>query len=205
MSVLNRRNKLILSAVSRDSGELPSEYQQVEYLESSGDCWIDTLSYLSGDSKVEIKGYLSNLTSTSLIGYNPYFVITSTSSYIRFRYNSRSIDTAINKHSLHEIVFDRNIVYVDEVKKAEFVYSAFETNRTALLFARRAQNGAVEEAQPNARVYYCRIYDDDVLVRNFIPCYRKLDKEIGLFDTVSKRFFTNSGTGTFIKGGEING
>ena len=49
-------------------------------------------------------------------------------------------------------------------------------------------------------LYSCKIYDDGVLVRDFIPCSRKSDGLIGLYDTVTKEFYTNAGTGEFIGG-----
>jgi len=36
--------------------------------------------------------------------------------------------------------------------------------------------------------------------RHFYPCYRKSDNVIGMYDTVTKAFFVNSGSGTFTKG-----
>ena len=50
------------------------------------------------------------------------------------------------------------------------------------------------------RLYLCKIYDNDNLVRNFIPCYRKVDNEIGLYDVINDVFYVNSGTGEFIAG-----
>ena len=43
-------------------------------------------------------------------------------------------------------------------------------------------------------------YDGDTLIRNYIPCYRKSDNEIGLYDIVNNVFYTNQGTGVFLKG-----
>ena len=40
--------------------------------------------------------------------------------------------------------------------------------------------------------------------RHFIPCYRKSDNVIGLYDLVEGTFYTNSGTGTFTKGSDVN-
>lgn len=41
-------------------------------------------------------------------------------------------------------------------------------------------------------------------IRNFIPCYRKSDNVIGMYDLITKTFYENAGTGTFIKGNDIN-
>ena len=49
-------------------------------------------------------------------------------------------------------------------------------------------------------VYSLKIYDGDTAVREFIPCYRKSDNIIGMYDLVNGKFYTNSGTEEFIKG-----
>lgn len=50
------------------------------------------------------------------------------------------------------------------------------------------------------RLYNFKIYDNNTLVRNFIPCIQNSSKKAGLFDTVSGTFFANSGTGEFTWG-----
>lgn len=45
-------------------------------------------------------------------------------------------------------------------------------------------------------------YEGDPLL-NLIPCYRKSDNVIGFYDTVEGTFYTNSGSGTFTKGGNV--
>lgn len=44
---------------------------------------------------------------------------------------------------------------------------------------------------------------DDNLLRDMIPCYRKSDSAIGMFDLVSQTFFTNAGTGVFTVGEDV--
>lgn len=53
------------------------------------------------------------------------------------------------------------------------------------------------------KLYNCMIYDNDVLVRNFIPAKRNSDGVVGMYDTVNGVFYTNAGTGSFIAGAEI--
>ena len=48
------------------------------------------------------------------------------------------------------------------------------------------------------RLYELKMWKDGELVREFIPCYRKSDKEVGLYDLVNSIFYTNAGTGTFL-------
>ena len=49
------------------------------------------------------------------------------------------------------------------------------------------------------KIYYVKIYEWATLVRDFIPCYKKSDNVIGLYDLVGNQFYTNSWTGTFTK------
>lgn len=50
------------------------------------------------------------------------------------------------------------------------------------------------------RIMSCRIRLSGELVRDLVPCYLKSTGENGMWDTVSKTFFPNSGTGTFARG-----
>lgn len=50
------------------------------------------------------------------------------------------------------------------------------------------------------RFYYFRILDGDDVLIDLVPCYRKADGEVGMFDLVSQAFFANAGTGDFTRG-----
>ena len=52
-------------------------------------------------------------------------------------------------------------------------------------------------------VYRCKIEREGLLVRDFIPCYRKSDNEIGLYDIVNNQFYTNAGSSSFLKGANV--
>jgi hypothetical protein len=56
----------------------------------------------------------------------------------------------------------------------------------------------------HCKLYSFKIYVEDLLVRDFIPCQRKSDSALGLYDIVNKIFYTNSGTGSFIAGPPAN-
>lgn len=53
------------------------------------------------------------------------------------------------------------------------------------------------------KIYRCTIYDNGKLTRDYVPCYRKSDNVIGLYDIVTGTFYTNAGTGTFLKGANV--
>lgn len=49
----------------------------------------------------------------------------------------------------------------------------------------------------------CRIWKNGALVRDLVPCRRDSDSVVCMYDKVSKSYFLNAGTGTFIAGEEI--
>ena len=55
----------------------------------------------------------------------------------------------------------------------------------------------------NMKVYRLKLYENDVLVREYVPCYRVSDNEIGLYELVNNVFYPNNGTGTFNKGNDV--
>ena len=49
------------------------------------------------------------------------------------------------------------------------------------------------------KLYSLKLYESWTLVRDYVPCYRKSDSVIWLYDLVSNAFLTNAWTGTFTK------
>lgn len=53
-------------------------------------------------------------------------------------------------------------------------------------------------------IYSFKYYDKtDNLVCDLVPCYRKSDGEIGMYDIVRKIFLTNGGAGKLVKGADV--
>ena len=47
-------------------------------------------------------------------------------------------------------------------------------------------------------LHYGRIFNGEELVREYIPVKRISDGEVGFYETVEKKFYSNEGTGKFI-------
>ncbi len=55
------------------------------------------------------------------------------------------------------------------------------------------------------RVYYFKYYNKDgTLICDLVPCYRKSDGVIGMYDKARNRFLTNVVSGSFTKGSDAN-
>ena len=87
-------------------------------------------------------------------------------------------------------------------------YSTMPTspqNMNITLFSNNARynNDPPENIRAKSKIKSFKIKEDGVLVRDFVPCYNIYTDEIGMFDTVSNQFYTNAGTGTFLKGADV--
>ena len=73
--------------------------------------------------------------------------------------------------------------------------STIVTGANIFLFA-SSKGDNVSSQKARMKLYYCKIYESDVLVRDFIPVLDQ-NNVACLFDLVSQTFFYNAGTGTF--------
>ena len=190
---------------------LPIKYKQVEYIEGTSEQYIDTNLKLNNNSRLILDYKLMENYPSLLFGAR------SSSSTGMFSYNisegylvSGYADELIKKllepdFNRHIVDKNKNTIYIDGVLKHTYKVQTFETQLTADLFACASSANGGHGYIPCAMVLYsCKIYDNDILVRNFIPCYRKSDGEIGLYDIVNDIFYENKGTGSFLKGTDID-
>ena len=187
---------------------LPVEYQGVEYIESSGTQYIDT--GVKPHSITPIV-HLHFKTKVVVGGGNGSGLFGSYETNARFQvYNSsvgigNAVYYTFQDFTNYKIVLDgANLTAkINDTNITSGFTNGYTTNSYNMyLFTRNQYN--VADAQTPMKLYSCQIYDNSTLVRNFLPCYRKSDSVIGLYDTVNKQFYTNSGTGTFTKGPDKN-
>ncbi|MBR3157306.1 InlB B-repeat-containing protein [Candidatus Saccharibacteria bacterium] len=96
----------------------------------------------------------------------------------------------------HHLIYngENNSIILD----GQMLESGYEiSSPTNLLIGKRG-----DSANFAGKIYYVRITDKSTgnIVRNMIPCYRKSDDVIGLYDTINGEFYENSGNNTFIAG-----
>ena len=64
------------------------------------------------------------------------------------------------------------------------------------------ENGAIKQ-YGKVQLYSLKLFDGERKIRDFVPCYQKSDGVIGMYDLVHDVFYTNKGTGNFLKGQDI--
>lgn len=201
-----------LMAFEKSGGGLPEGYTAVDYLQSTGTQWINTEITPSQDTKVIIKFMADKWGYESLIGgransnsNDQFTTFLDSSSNGRFMFRMDGMSSSITY-----IGFKLHTIYTAELSgtKMEFTLedgtipftsgvtiSDFSSAVPMLLF--KAQN--VSGSGLIGKVYFCKIYHQDNLVRDFQPC---LDTEgvPCMFDFVSRKSFYNVNTGSFTWG-----
>ena len=202
------------------SNVLPDGYTQLEYIESSGTQYIDTGIKGNGTTKVHINARYYTTTSAGGSGrifgsrdaaaVNAFAVgsasgTASTSSTVAFFFGNQSYlvtDKPIILDEWLDIVFDKTTHNINGVDYGDsYNAETFETPQTLKIFG-FDNSGTMGIGYVD--IAYCKVWNNDILVRNFIPAKRNSDNVIGMYDTVSNRFFTNEGTGNFIAGPNVS-
>lgn len=197
--------------------QLPTEYQEVEYIQSSGTQYIDTGVVATSGFEIDIKINIDTVTgSMAPILYahepsEPYkrnFIAYTSSKKMEIDAGDKITQTSVTLTG-------------DDVIKASNVENNFYltvngTNYTPtvttaasnLEYSGRTMHllhgNGYDVGYTSGKVYYCKITVDGTLVRSFVPCYRKSDNVAGLYDLVNNVFYTNAGSGVFAVGADSN-
>lgn len=191
------------------------KYQVLEYLESDGHAYIDTL--INPDDTYGYKIDIEQIESVSeqcplgcmdagnrFVGV--YFSSRATGvtavslsagfgSYVKtenypptFTINQRVISSC-NYMNDRKIVFDGY-----ELKDVSNTHINGTISNTIHLFNRHYSVTSIFRG----RMYSAIITKGNDIVADFIPCLRKSDGKVGMYDKITQQFFTNKGTGEFL-------
>ena len=196
-----------------------ASYIPIEYLESTGTQWIDTnvqfnsltmsfdivfeTNYIpsnytflfgAGSSSSENRFWLIVGSNNTQIGYGTQYYDAISVQNKKIRYKA-DIDETNAYFSFIDTSANQNILYVTKNKQN------FVTNNNIFLF-RTNRVQVSSDSTYRGKIYSCKIYDNDILIRDFIPVldYNGIPC---LFDRVEGKFYYNQGTGQFIAGSAI--
>ena len=181
---------------------LPSGYKRLEYIQSSGTQKIDTGFKPNNNTKITADAeYISSdgtypaLFGARNRGSQQFWLFWGGRAFIS-RYNTSDITVEATLTDRHQFTLNKNVLSIDG-SSATGATATFQSNYNAYLFSVNASGTTSYYCK--ARLYSCQIYDNDVLVRDFVPCINA-SGEVGLYDLVGKQFYGNAGTGTFKAG-----
>lgn len=179
--------------------DIPEEYIQVEYLESTGTQYIN-LNGLAIWDQIDIT---IDFSITHIV--NDTWISGNGNSYYGYCKGLGMLDNALRKP-------DTNTTYDPDILQENLrvigFYHADESYQSVFVFARSDMYGRVVG---NSQ---CRIYSISTVETSsqaggngkkckFFPCIRRADNVPGLYDTENDAFFTNSGTDAFLYGPEM--
>ena len=194
---------------------LPDTYQEVEYIETTWTQLIDTWLYAGNNIQVETK-IVVNSTSQPQIVFACYR--TSGSADLADYYWLASYQNAwyywLNGSegnwwtysptiwTEYEIVYNNanNYININWSDVLNCTWTTWYTWTTLWIAVRANRN-----LSGSFKYYYFRMYNKTTWAyeRDMIPCYRKSDSVIWMYDLVNDTFYTNSWTWTFSKGNDV--
>ena len=191
MNYLQAKKKAMLNYVSSGGGRLPSEYQEVEWIGTQGngqeylilqqqanipqfDTFQIGIELNSGTNEQAFWGVLND--AEAYFSGNKFVVWN--------RISSSQSGTSIQPLTKYNFEWYAN----SNINSFQHLLFAYRTDR--YLF--------------NGKIYYFKwLNSNNELVLDLVPCYRKSDNEIGMYDLVYDTFYTNQGSGTFTKGSDV--
>ena len=182
---------------------------EIEYLESSFTQYIDTLVKITESFKSEIYGYfvsrrrfdnLLGCTDDQSYGYGiPCAISTDNRFYAQFGNATRIFGTsALTLTKVITSIENGNATIDCEGTTSSYSVGNQIPTNTLYMFARNYNGSPSGEA--NARIYYCKLWNDGLLVRDFIPV--RVGTVGYMYDRVSGELFGNAGTGDFVLGND---
>lgn len=199
---------------------LPEEYQQLDYIENHGKQCIDTGLIPTNNTSVELTYQaLDTAGSQYILGSRQFdtygtidYAINGSSARTDWdvRFNGKAVFSNVARTtdrynstiSLTEGNGTWTLTNLDTAEVNTFDIANANINATKNLYI-FGYNTALLHS--NLRVYECKIYEGSELIRHFIPCYRKSDNVIGMYDLVNDIFYINATTSAdvFSKGVDL--
>lgn len=202
MELMERRRALM---VAKKGDRLPAEYQEVTYIRFLNGTRLDLGTVtISDNPTMEIEFLINHRNSyygPHLIGGDPNALV-----FIPRTYNNSGV-IVINRTTNNIIKFNDAQQY-----KVSLNGSTLTINNTPYTVAGGASSAChmyigCYAADPQANNFWFDgyIYGSILIDNKFelVPCYRKSDTVIGMYDLKTKQFFTNAGSSHFEKGPDV--
>lgn len=188
---------------------LPSEYQEVEYIQTTGTQWIDTGIIPSTNVYQVSTKVVATTTEQNIVligaGSNTYYHLTPFTN--KWWVGQQGTDGGYGSYPAtvgteYEIEFN-NADHAVVINGTVLCSGKTYTSGASIKMARRDTMGSASGGK--FKYYYFRVINNSIgePIMDLVPCYRRSDSVVGMYDLVSGKFFTNAGSGTFIAGGNV--
>ena len=188
--------------------------KELYYIESTGTQYINTGFKPNQDTR--IVATMQCVTSTyygRLFGSGTYNSLNSVmidyetgiTGTLCIKYGNKTGWTNVSSihgdYETHTYDFNKNNFYLDSELVSSNTYGAFQSTSNLGIFTYINGNNIGSNTEFFiGRLYSFQIYDNDVLVRDYIPV--RVGQEGCLYDKVTQEIYRNAGTGSFVLGGD---
>ena len=187
------------------------DYTFLKYIEATGTQYIDTgiptqegigfdVTFLTNSIIGNSGNYGCILGGRKASGNNDVQITTFGNPAGSIRYGSQTGNNAgiVNNQKLHVSLINSVATLDDGTTYTVLSYKFTESNNIYLFGLNN--DGTLVQTGSGCRIYNAKLYVNSNVVADFIPVKRNSDNVLGMYDTISKRFFTNAGTGVFVAG-----
>lgn len=189
---------------------LPTEYQEVEYLVMTQNCYFNLgmRAYFNLGYSVDFLLYgRYNAYGPHLISTNTnycWFVPRQADTMLKYFNNERAFPVSqLNTRYTVKVNHDGNGKYINGDTERDLPTKGSAVNAQTFELCAFAGGTGQSGYHMNGELYHVTLYNNGVVVEDFVPCYRKSDSVAGLYDIVNGIFYTNGGNGTITVGADV--
>ena len=183
---------------------LPAGYTTLQYIQSSGAQYIDTGFITNQNTSVEMQAQLSSSTNARFFasyGANsstPYYGVgfSTTGKWVNQTKSSNQVTSVSSDSNVHTIYKNKYKLFLDGTQIDDTGSGDFTSTNSLYLLA--AHIGEATNFLSPGKLYYAKIWDDNTLVRNFVPAQQ--GNTVGMYDTVNGVFYSSSSSTAFTAG-----
>jgi hypothetical protein len=191
--------------LEEDYSDFFENYQQVEYIESTGKQYINTgVKPTTGVHSAWVDFQCTKVVASKeswIFGQWYGFSSTSMGNGWRCGGSGSSDGTTLNLDSARGFTYNgtNGFERIQGYSSASTITAPYEM----ALFGQREESSVRYYDSSYYKLFGCKIWENGVLIRNFIPCYKKSNNQAGLYDLVNKKFYTSGTSYSFNKGQDV--
>lgn len=197
-------------------GSVPAEYLELKSISSDNYQYIDTRLSIPETDRIVMKCAFIASQNAIIFGVrneiSPYHTLAinqnlTTSGTLQCKYGTEwttttaryGIGEVMNIDFTYESGYQNLVINDVDIKTTNYTDDMSDTLGNNIYLFGWHYIGAYNNYQGSSiKMYRCQIYQDSLLIRDFVPAKRKSDNVIGLYDIANNVFYTNgSGSGTF--------
>lgn len=208
--LVNKIDKVVGGAM-----RLPSGYTEVDYIENTSSAYINTLFKPNQDTRIIAEMQCVTSTNSALHfgagGWDRTNGMWLTyekgiSGTLHIAWLGKTTWTTFSNihgdYNKHIYDWNKNELYKDGVFVGSSTYGTYQCVNNLAIFAQLQGNvEVVGGIYLKGRMFSFKIYDNDTLIRDFVPCIRNNDSVAGAYDIVNGQFYSSANNGySFVAG-----